>query len=64
VDLNSSIEDDGVGFEAADAPAPMATRTRWGLVGMRERIEALGGTFAIESRAGEGRTILLRLPLH
>jgi signal transduction histidine kinase len=63
--LMGSIEDDGVGFETADAPAaPKASRTHWGLVGMRERIEALGGTFAIESRAGEGTSILLRLPLH
>jgi PAS domain S-box-containing protein len=63
--LMGSIEDDGVGFETADAPAaPKASRTHWGLVGMRERIEALGGTFAIESRAGEGTSILLRVPLH
>jgi signal transduction histidine kinase len=31
---------------------------------MKERIEALGGTFAIESRSGRGTTVLLRVPLH
>jgi PAS domain S-box-containing protein len=62
--LAGSIEDDGVGFETADTPAPTAGRTHWGLVSMRERIEGLGGTFAIESRAGEGTSVLLRVPLH
>ncbi|WP_051242957.1 PAS domain-containing protein [Azohydromonas australica] len=62
--LAGCIEDDGVGFEAADTAAPAAGRTHWGLVSMRERIEALGGTFAIESHAGEGTSVLLRVPLH
>jgi PAS domain S-box-containing protein len=62
--LVGSIEDDGVGFETPDAAASTASHTHWGLVGMRERIEALGGTFAIESRVGQGTTVLLRVPLH
>jgi signal transduction histidine kinase len=62
--LAGSIEDNGVGFETSDTAALTAGRTHWGLVSMRERIEALGGTLAIESRAGEGTSILLRVPLH
>ncbi len=34
-----------------------------GLVGMRERIEALGGRLQIDSRKGEGTRIEVRLPL-
>ncbi len=30
---------------------------RFGLMGMRERVEALGGNFTVESRPGEGLTV-------
>ncbi|WP_157268705.1 sensor histidine kinase [Azohydromonas aeria] len=51
--LMLSIEDDGVGFAVTDRPLG-----RLGLVGMRERIEALGGTLEIESAPGQGTTVL------
>jgi signal transduction histidine kinase len=34
-----------------------------GLVGLSERIEALGGSIQIESRPGHGTTITVDLPL-
>ena len=34
-----------------------------GLVGMRERLESLGGTFTIESERGRGTRIIAQLPL-
>lgn len=37
-----SIEDDGKGFDAAQALDVEGGRVDWGLVGVRERIEALG----------------------
>jgi two-component system, NarL family, sensor histidine kinase UhpB len=37
-------------------------RTGLGLVGMRERVESLGGEFHIASRAGEGFMLCARLP--
>jgi len=61
--LVGSIEDDGVGFDATDATSPAAGRSNWGLLGMQERVEALGGTFAIDSQPGQGTTVLWRLPL-
>jgi signal transduction histidine kinase len=61
--LVGSIEDDGVGFNAAEAMTPAAGRTNWGLLGMQERIEALGGSFAIDSQPGQGTTVLWRVPL-
>ena len=33
-----------------------------GLVGMRERAESLGGTFAVESRPGDGTTLRMEVP--
>ena len=46
-----SVADDGVGFDPA---ARAIASRRLGLVSMRERIEALGGTFEIISAAGGG----------
>ena len=61
--LVGSVEDDGVGFDATDATTSTAGRSNWGLLGMQERIEALGGTFAIDSQPGQGTTVLWRLPV-
>jgi signal transduction histidine kinase len=46
--ITLEIEDDGRGFDATKPPK----KGRFGLNGMRERVEMLGGTFGIESRAG------------
>lgn len=53
------IRDDGVGFDADESPgaAPL------GLVGMRERVELLGGSFAVESIRDEGTVVRACLPL-
>jgi signal transduction histidine kinase len=53
--LRLSIEDDGVG--GAD-PARGS-----GLVGLRDRVEAVGGTFSVMSQPGRGTRLLVELPL-
>lgn len=50
------VRDDGSGFDPALGPGR-------GLLGMRERVETLGGTIGIDSRPGEGTTISATLPL-
>jgi signal transduction histidine kinase len=57
--LTLSITDDGRGFDPA-APAPAG---HLGLVGMRERARAVGGTLDIESEPGRGTTLRLSVPL-
>jgi PAS domain S-box-containing protein len=57
--VTAIVEDDGVGF---DVQAGMQ-RGRLGLAGMRERTEMVGGRFSIESRPGEGTTVLVEIPL-
>jgi PAS domain S-box-containing protein len=53
------IEDNGVGFD----PNSVATSEHIGLSSMRERVELVGGTFAVESLPGNGTTISAKLPL-
>jgi signal transduction histidine kinase/PAS domain-containing protein len=52
------VEDDGVGFE----PHRSWRGDHIGLIGMRERAEALGGTLTIESAPGEGTTVVVEVP--
>ncbi|HEY2925844.1 sensor histidine kinase [Piscinibacter sp.] len=52
-----SVRDDGVGFDTAAKP-----RSAYGLVGMRVRVKAEGGTFALVSAPGQGTLIQVKLP--
>jgi PAS domain S-box-containing protein len=54
------IEDDGIGFDQGNAGAP---RQGFGLLGMQERAALVGATVQIESAAGEGTTIIVRMPM-
>jgi two-component system sensor histidine kinase UhpB len=53
-----SVDDDGQGFDQHHASRG------FGLAGMRERIEGLGGTFKLHSELGAGAHIKVSLPLH
>ncbi len=53
------IVDDGVGFE----PDTAGSKDSFGLIGMRERIEALGGRLTIESAQAKGTRLLVSLPI-
>jgi signal transduction histidine kinase len=52
------IEDDGVGFD----PERLTSVEQIGLLGMRERLEILGGSLRIESAPGSGCRVYARLP--
>jgi signal transduction histidine kinase len=59
--LNLRIKDDGRGFEQAGVFA--ATGGHFGLLGMRERAERLGGEMSLASHPGEGTEVEVRVPL-
>jgi signal transduction histidine kinase/ligand-binding sensor domain-containing protein len=59
--LHLEIRDDGCGF-AADRPDFCPT-DHFGITGMRERVEQLGGSFSVRSVPGEGTSINASLPL-
>ncbi len=51
------IEDDGHGFNMDARPEGM------GLPNIRERVQALGGAFSLDSRLGRGTRLCIRIPL-
>ena len=61
--LRLEVKDFGRGFDPETVPPAGGPGERMGLTGMQERIALLGGHFEIRSRAGEGTTVLAKLPL-
>jgi signal transduction histidine kinase len=57
-----TIEDDGRGIDMSIARTPDARRGL-GLIGMRERAQALAGTFVIENRPEGGMRVVVRIPV-
>jgi PAS domain S-box-containing protein len=57
-ELLLEIHDDGQGI----VPEKVTAATSLGLLGMRERAGAVGGTLEIVGRSGQGTTVTLRLP--
>ncbi len=55
------IRDDGVGFSPERLRAA-AGEHHLGVIGMRERVQAAGGEWRIESSPGEGTTVAARFP--
>ncbi len=53
--LSLTVEDDGCGFDP--------TKTRGlGMLGMQERVKQLSGQFEVQSEAGKGTTLRIKLP--
>ncbi len=61
--LTLEIEDDGQGFDALALARPDDSGRGVGLLGMRERVELLGGTLQLDSAPGEGTRLSLTVPL-
>jgi signal transduction histidine kinase len=55
------IHDDGGSFDVAHVLDSKRNK-RLGLIGMRERVEMVGGTFGLISKPGHGTTITVRIP--
>src|SRR5579859_245946 len=60
--LHCRVHDDGMGF---DAPAVLSGTGRGGLglIGIRERLNAVGGTLQIDSVVGRGTDLLIKIPV-
>lgn len=60
--VTAIVEDDGSGFDVANALANARQRKTLGLISMQERTEMLGGALQVESNIGRGTKIKLTLP--
>ncbi len=61
-EVRIAIEDDGRGFDPG-AVVPSDGRQHWGLMGIRERAEILGGRALIESSPNNGTRVEVRIPV-
>jgi len=57
-----TVTDDGRGFSVPRRLSALAQRGHYGLLGMAERLEILGGRLEVRSQPGEGTTIRACLP--
>jgi signal transduction histidine kinase len=60
--MSCSIQDNGVGFDVAGAGAGKKPRGI-GLIGMRERMNAVGGSFSIDTVRGGGTRVFVQFPM-
>jgi signal transduction histidine kinase len=58
--IDLAVRDDGQGFTPGSQPGP--DQGHFGLSGMRERVERLGGTLSIDSQPGSGTTVRAVVP--
>lgn len=56
-----TIKDDGQGFQV-NGNAGSKKKNRLGLIGMRERVEMIGGTFQVDSAPGGPTTVQVEIP--
>lgn len=59
--VSMDIHDNGRGFRVEGA-ALAKNKNRLGLLGMKERMEMIGGTFCVESAPGQQTTIRVEIP--
>ena len=59
-EITLNISDPGVGFNPVQSFAPPRG---WGLAGMRERVESVGGQLSIESKPGKGTVVEVVVPV-
>ena len=57
-----AIKDNGKGFQA-ERVLHAKKGKRLGLLGMRERLQIVGGSLTVTSAPGKGTTILAQIPL-
>ena len=58
-EITMKIEDSGIGFDPVESFAPPRG---WGLAGMRERVESVGGELFVASEIGAGTLVEVTIP--
>ncbi|HSQ52045.1 MAG TPA: ATP-binding protein, partial [Nitrospiraceae bacterium] len=58
------VRDNGIGFDSVAAIKNTENFSKFGLFSIGERMQALGGTFEVESMPGHGTIARLTLPMN
>jgi PAS domain S-box-containing protein len=58
-----SVEDDGIGFDTQAILSTLHSGDGMGLLGVRERLELVGGWLDVDSRPGEGTRLVAHVPV-
>jgi signal transduction histidine kinase len=58
-----SVTDDGVGMDVEAGRQAAARGRGWGLAGIRERVQLVGGTLDVDSAPGAGTKLSVRVPV-
>jgi PAS domain S-box-containing protein len=61
--IHLQIRDNGQGFQVPPDLIHQVQNRHYGLAGMKERAETMGGTMTIASKPGKGTTVLVIIPL-
>ena len=61
-EVNLVVEDDGIGFTPPGQWLELARSGHFGLVGVHERVAAVGGQLRLDSRAGRGTVAQVTIP--
>jgi len=57
------VEDNGCGFDVAAVTGQALRRRRFGLLGIQERADWVGGEVALDSEPGQGTCLRIRVPM-
>jgi signal transduction histidine kinase len=62
-EIKLEISDDGAGFQTPKSPTDFVPNGHFGLLGMRERADLIGGRLEVQTEPGKGTRLSIRLPL-
>ncbi len=62
-EVTATVEDNGRGFEAPEAPTAYAQAGHFGLMGMQERAQLFGGNVYVKSERDKGTKVVAYLPI-
>ncbi|MCX6056635.1 MAG: sensor histidine kinase, partial [Chloroflexi bacterium] len=57
------VSDNGIGFDLPSSPTDFAPSGHFGLLGMKERAELIGGRLEIQSETDKGTRLSVRVPM-
>ena len=60
--ITIEVSDDGIGFDVKEKSDPGRRQSRFGLLGMQERLEMVGGLLDVQSAPGQGTRLRIFVP--